>query len=81
MEAATRIYRIILGLVDLIKTIKHLKIKSVAIPPLGCGNGKLAWPTVRKLIIDAIEKNDNVNIKIIEPKDYKNTLNLNNDFR
>lgn len=31
------------GLVDLIKVVKELEIKSIAIPPLGCGNGGLNW--------------------------------------
>ncbi|MBY0561439.1 macro domain-containing protein [Hyphomicrobium sp.] len=29
---------------------KQLKIKSIAIPALGCGKGGLAWPVVKKVI-------------------------------
>ena len=38
------------GLIDLMKVIKDLEIKSIAIPPLGCGNGGLKWATVQPLI-------------------------------
>ena len=31
------------GLMDLIKVVKELNIKSIAVPPLGCGNGGLKW--------------------------------------
>jgi hypothetical protein len=33
------------GLVDLVKVIRELEITSVAVPPLGCGNGRLDWAT------------------------------------
>lgn len=38
------------GLVDLRKTIQALSLGSVAVPPLGCGNGGLDWANVRPLI-------------------------------
>ncbi len=38
------------GLKDLAKQIQELQIQSIAIPALGCGNGGLDWPEVRKLI-------------------------------
>lgn len=38
------------GLTDLVKTIRELGIKSVAIPPLGCGHGGLNWNDVRPVI-------------------------------
>jgi len=34
------------GLEDLIKVVQELRIKSIAIPALGCGLGGLAWPDV-----------------------------------
>src|SRR6476619_1552512 len=39
-----------LGLVDLARRITGLGIKSIAIPPLGCGLGGLDWDDVRELI-------------------------------
>jgi O-acetyl-ADP-ribose deacetylase (regulator of RNase III) len=38
------------GLMSLRQTVEELNIRSVAIPPLGCGLGGLAWPDVRELI-------------------------------
>lgn len=38
------------GLDDFVKQVKRLGIKSVALPPLGCGNGGLDWSDVRSLI-------------------------------
>ncbi len=61
------------GLKDLVRIVNQLKIKSIAVPPLGCGNGKLHWPDVRKLIIDTFKGVD-VELKIIEPNIYKNTV-------
>lgn len=37
------------GLKDLAKTIEEKQIKSIAIPPLGCGNGGLKWEKVKPL--------------------------------
>jgi O-acetyl-ADP-ribose deacetylase (regulator of RNase III) len=42
------------GLNDLVEKIPELDVNSIAIPPLGCGNGGLDWVKVKKLIIDAI---------------------------
>ncbi len=38
------------GLKDFVNVIERLKISSVAVPPLGCGNGGLDWPTVEAVI-------------------------------
>ncbi len=38
------------GLVDLVRIIKEHRPKSIAIPPLGAGNGGLDWSKVRDLI-------------------------------
>lgn len=38
------------GLIAIIKAIHEYDIKSVAIPPLGCGNGGLDWNEVQPLI-------------------------------
>lgn len=43
------------GLSALIEEVKRLKIKSIAVPPLGCGNGGLDWSDVRPLIERAFE--------------------------
>lgn len=38
------------GLQDLVQVIRARKIRSIVVPPLGCGNGKLRWSDVRPLI-------------------------------
>lgn len=38
------------GLTKLALLIPELQIKSIAIPPLGCGLGGLAWPEIRPMI-------------------------------
>lgn len=46
----TRIEYIEEGLNDLIKIIQEKHIQSIAIPPLGCGNGGLDWKDVKPLM-------------------------------
>ena len=55
------------GLNDLIDQIKHLNIKSIAIPPLGCGNGGLDWKEVKPLIENAFNNLPDVEVRIFEP--------------
>ena len=57
-----------LGLVSLVKEIERLEIKSIAIPPLGCGNGGLDWSIVKPLIVDALTPLDQINVIILEGK-------------
>lgn len=38
------------GLQDLVRVIEELGIRSIAIPPLGCGNGGLDWEKVRGMM-------------------------------
>jgi hypothetical protein len=47
--------------------IEALKIKSIAIPPLGCGNGGLNWSEVKPLIEAAFEGLPEVNVKLFAP--------------
>jgi O-acetyl-ADP-ribose deacetylase (regulator of RNase III) len=56
------------GLRDLTAQVKRLRIKSVALPPLGCGNGGLDWNEVRCLITEAFEKLPDVQVDLFEPK-------------
>lgn len=58
------------GLVDLRNFIIQKKIRSIAIPPLGCGNGKLNWNDVNPLIIKAIDGIENLEAFIFEPSEY-----------
>ncbi|MFT3868900.1 MAG: macro domain-containing protein [Nibricoccus sp.] len=47
---ASRLSDVETGLVDLVATVQRLRIKSIAIPPLGCGLGGLDWVAVRPRI-------------------------------
>src|SRR5690606_30643134 len=42
------------GLVALRKYLQKEKVKSIAIPPLGCGNGGLDWGKVKPMIEKAL---------------------------
>jgi O-acetyl-ADP-ribose deacetylase (regulator of RNase III) len=44
------------GMDELLKFVDEQKINSIAIPPLGCGNGGLKWDEVHNLIVSKIEK-------------------------
>jgi O-acetyl-ADP-ribose deacetylase (regulator of RNase III) len=55
------------GLVDLVKQVKLLGIRSIAIPPLGCGNGGLDWDVVRPLIEQAFDELSDVEVRMFEP--------------
>ena len=55
------------GPVDLIARIKELGIRSIAIPPLGCGNGGLKWAEVRPLIERAFVDLPHVEVRLFEP--------------
>ena len=56
------------GLVDLVAQVRRLDIRSIAIPPLGCGNGGLKWSDVRPLIENAFEDTPAVEVRLFEPK-------------
>lgn len=58
------------GLGELRNFILEKNIKSIAIPPLGCGNGKLDWNEVKPLILDSINGIANLTAYIYEPSDF-----------
>jgi O-acetyl-ADP-ribose deacetylase (regulator of RNase III) len=57
------------GLVDLVNVIKERRIKSVAIPPLGCGNGGLEWVDVRELIEMSLNAVPDVQVLLYPPQE------------
>jgi len=63
----SRIEDIVSGLADLAQVIAELNIKSVAVPPLGCGLGGLSWPLVKSRIEEALAQLDNVQILLFAP--------------
>lgn len=52
-RAPSRLADIEAGLADLVRVVQELGISSIAIPPLGCGNGGLNWEEVAPRIWEA----------------------------
>lgn len=63
----TKIEWVVDGLKDLVRVIREKEIQSIAIPPLGCGNGGLDWSDVRPLIEASLAELDGVNVIVYEP--------------
>jgi len=55
------------GLLDLRRVVLERGIRSLAIPPLGSGNGGLAWAEVRREIEAVLCDIENVDIVVYEP--------------
>ena len=55
------------GLVALKQVIQEKKIRSIALPPLGCGLGGLQWSVVRPMIEESLENLSDVETVIYEP--------------
>ena len=63
----TRMDDIESGLVSLVEVIKTKNIRSIAIPPLGCGLGGLDWAEVKPRIASALGVLENVQVIVYEP--------------
>lgn len=55
------------GLVALVREVRDRGIHSIAVPPLGCGLGGLAWREVRPLIERAFAALPDVQVVVFEP--------------
>jgi O-acetyl-ADP-ribose deacetylase (regulator of RNase III) len=55
------------GLKSLVDTVTSMRITSIAIPPLGCGNGGLDWAEIRPLIEDAFAPLPEVEVSLYQP--------------
>lgn len=55
------------GLADLARVVEELQIRSLALPPLGAGNGGLAWAAVRPLIFKYLAGSKQVRVLLFEP--------------
>ena len=61
------------GLLDLVRVVREKGIRSLALPPLGCGNGGLDWRDVRPLIEAALTRLGGVEVTAFEPTEkYQN---------
>ncbi len=56
------------GLVDLVRVVQELGISSIALPPLGCGNGGLDWQEVRLAIERAVAELPDVDVIVYAPE-------------
>jgi O-acetyl-ADP-ribose deacetylase (regulator of RNase III) len=57
------------GLDDFIIQLQKLNIKTVALPPLGCGNGGLDWTEVKMLLEEKLSFVDDIDFYIYGPKE------------
>jgi len=67
-RAPSRLTDIVAGLADLVAVVHKYRITSIAIPPLGCGNGGLDWVEVEPHIVRAFADLPDVAVKIYPPQ-------------
>jgi O-acetyl-ADP-ribose deacetylase (regulator of RNase III)/uncharacterized protein YwgA len=67
-RSPSRIEFIQAGLLDLVRQVTELGIRSIAIPPLGSGNGGLEWRQVKPLIEQAFA-DSSVRVLLFTPTD------------
>src|SRR5437588_76732 len=56
------------GLTDLVAVIREYQVRSIAVPPLGCGNGGLPWSLVRPMIENALTPLEGVRVLLYAPE-------------
>jgi len=66
-KGKSRIEDIEAGLEALVEEIRGRGIKSVAVPPLGCGLGGLRWSQVRAMIEEAFSHLPDIEVLVYEP--------------
>ena len=69
------------GLRALVGDLRRLDVRSIAIPPLGCGNGGLDWAEVRPLIEEALATLPNVEARLYAPQGAPQSPRLTNGTR
>ncbi len=72
-KSKSRLQDIESGLEDLIRFIRIEKITSLALPPLGCGNGGLDWNVVRPKIEAAFASLPEVHVLLFAPEGAPNS--------
>jgi hypothetical protein len=61
---------------DLVRVLREREVRSVAVPPLGCGNGGLDWDDVRQRIRSALRGLEDVHILVFEPRGAPDALRM-----
>lgn len=65
----SRLEDVALGLAALAKVTRELRIRSLAVPALGCGNGGLDWECVRPMMEEILGGLDGVEVLAFGPAD------------
>jgi O-acetyl-ADP-ribose deacetylase (regulator of RNase III) len=63
------------GLADLRQVILDRGVTSIAVPPLGCGNGGLSWQDVQPLIVEILGGLPDVSVLLDPPQDLPSPRN------
>ena len=66
------------GLSALVEDVKKLGIRSVAVPPLGCGLGGLSWNQVYSLMNEAFAKAPDIKWLVFEPSNAPKPAEMTN---
>jgi O-acetyl-ADP-ribose deacetylase (regulator of RNase III) len=77
-RAKSRMEDIQAGLKNLAETVRKLEIKSIALPPLGCGHGGLSWSEVRPAIEQAFSELPDVHALLFAPGDVPDAVDMPN---
>jgi O-acetyl-ADP-ribose deacetylase (regulator of RNase III) len=72
----SRLADIEIGLEALVRDVRRLGIKSIAIPPLGCGLGGLNWDDVRPMIERSFSSLPEVRALVFEPAGAPATVKM-----
>ncbi|MGJ7908225.1 type II toxin-antitoxin system antitoxin DNA ADP-ribosyl glycohydrolase DarG [Actinopolyspora sp. H202] len=67
-RSRSRLADIETGLSDLERVLHEYAVTSVAVPPLGCGNGGLGWENVCPLIVRTFERMSGIEARIFSPE-------------
>lgn len=75
-RSKSRIVDIDSGLVDLVNVVREHGITSIAVPPLGCGNGGLDWADVEPRIRAAFDALPDVDVRLYPPAGAPKAANM-----
>lgn len=75
-RSSSKIEDIESGLQSLVQHIQQFDIRSIAIPPLGCGLGGLPWPDVKALIVKYLGELDYLEVRLFEPNDAIKAMDI-----
>ncbi len=80
-KGKSRIEDVESGLQALVRDVARLNIRSIAIPPLGCGLGGLSWVEVRTRILSAFSALPDVVVELYEPSGAPNPGDMPNNTK